>query len=60
MDTTLIIQILAAVFIATAIYIFIGFIPGTDETSVLLPVTLVIVLAQSIQWSSWHSSFQPS
>ncbi len=46
MDTILIIQILAAILIATAIYIFIGFIPGTDETSVLLPVTLVIVLAQ--------------
>ncbi len=46
METTLIIQIVAAILIATAIYIFIGFIPGTDETSVLLPVTLVIVLAQ--------------
>jgi putative tricarboxylic transport membrane protein len=46
MDTIVIIQMLAAILIAAAIYIFIGFIPGTDETSVLLPVTLVIVLAQ--------------
>jgi putative tricarboxylic transport membrane protein len=46
MDTALFLQMLAAIVIATAIYIFIGFIPGTDETSVLLPVTLVIVLAQ--------------
>ncbi|CAM2737607.1 tripartite tricarboxylate transporter permease [Actinomyces slackii] len=38
-------MILAAVLGAVLLYTFIGFIPGTDETSVLAPVTLAIVLA---------------
>ncbi len=36
---------LAAVLGAVVLYTFIGFIPGTDETSVLAPVTLAIILA---------------
>lgn len=31
--------------LAVVIYTIIGFIPGTDETSVLLPITLVVVLS---------------
>ncbi len=38
-------MMLAAVLGAVVLYTFIGFIPGTDETSVLAPVTLAIVLA---------------
>lgn len=45
MDASLIIWIVGAALAAVAIYTFIGFIPGTDETSVLLPITLAIVLA---------------
>jgi len=41
----LIVMMLAAVLGAVVLYTFIGFIPGTDETSVLAPVTLAIVLA---------------
>jgi len=41
----LILMMLAAVLGAVVLYTFIGFIPGTDETSVLAPVTLAIVLA---------------
>jgi len=41
----LIFMMLAAVLGAVVLYTFIGFIPGTDETSVLAPVTLAIVLA---------------
>ncbi|MFW5893402.1 MAG: tripartite tricarboxylate transporter permease [Bacillota bacterium] len=44
MDWTLIIWMVGAAFTAVAIYTFIGFIPGTDETSVLLPITLGVVL----------------
>lgn len=45
MDMSLILWMIVAAFAAVMIYTFIGFIPGTDETSVLLPITLAIVLA---------------
>lgn len=40
-----ILQMILAAILAVIIYIFIGFIPGTDETSVLMPITLTVVLA---------------
>lgn len=43
--TTLILPVLVAVIAAVVLYTFIGFIPGTDETSVLAPVTLALILA---------------
>lgn len=45
MDASMIMWMVIAAFAAVTIYTFIGFIPGTDETSVLLPITLAIVLA---------------
>ena len=45
MDTILILQILGAVLAAVAIYTIIGFIPGTDETAVVVPITLALVLS---------------
>ncbi|WP_242596270.1 tripartite tricarboxylate transporter permease [Enterococcus plantarum] len=45
MDAGLIFQMLLAVLGAIILYTFIGFVPGTDETSVLMPVTLAVVLA---------------
>ncbi len=45
MDASLIIWMIGAAIMAVALYTFIGFIPGTDETSVLLPITLAIVLS---------------
>lgn len=45
MDVSMIMWMVIAAFAAVTIYTFIGFIPGTDETSVLLPITLAIVLA---------------
>lgn len=45
MDTMIIIQMIFAALVAVFIYTFIGFIPGTDETSVLMPITLTVVLA---------------
>lgn len=45
MDGALLLQMLLAVFGAIVLYTFIGFVPGTDETSVLMPVTLAVVLA---------------
>ncbi|KAB1658968.1 tripartite tricarboxylate transporter permease [Pseudoclavibacter sp. CFCC 11306] len=45
MDVSIIIQMLIAAIGAIMFYSFIGFIPGTDETSVLVPVTLALVLA---------------
>lgn len=44
-DSVLILQIVVAVLAAVALYTLIGFIPGTDETSVLLPVTLALALS---------------
>lgn len=45
MDSLLLLQMILAALGAVIIYIFIGFIPGTDETSVLMPITLTVVLA---------------
>jgi len=45
MDASIIIWMIGAAVMAVMLYTFIGFIPGTDETSVLLPITLAIVLA---------------
>lgn len=42
--TLLLVQMLLAAIGAVALYTFIGFVPGTDETSVLAPVTLALVL----------------
>lgn len=44
MDLLLIFWMIIAAFGAVSIYTFIGFIPGTDETSVLLPISLALVL----------------
>jgi hypothetical protein len=44
-DLTLLLPMVGAALAAVALYTLIGFIPGTDETSVLLPVTLALVLA---------------
>lgn len=41
----IILQIALAIFGAIIIYTIIGFIPGTDETSVLMPITLALVLS---------------
>ena len=43
-EITLLVGMIIAAFGAVAIYTFIGFIPGTDETSVLLPISLALVL----------------
>ena len=45
MTLTMLALMLAAVLAAVVLYSFIGFIPGTDETSVLAPVTLALVLS---------------
>ncbi|WP_369813781.1 hypothetical protein [Halolactibacillus sp. JCM 19043] len=44
MDPLLIMQLLIAAVAGTLIYTVIGIAPGTDETAVLAPVTLVLVL----------------
>ncbi|WP_226037289.1 tripartite tricarboxylate transporter permease [Aquibacillus saliphilus] len=44
MDAVLIIQMIMAAVLAAVIYSIIGIAPGTDETAVLAPVTLVLVL----------------
>ncbi|RRD39367.1 tripartite tricarboxylate transporter TctA family protein [Leptotrichia sp. OH3620_COT-345] len=41
----MIFEIVIAALAAVFIYTVIGFVPGTDETSVLLPITLMLVLA---------------
>lgn len=46
MDTMLLVQMVIASFSAFVLYSLIGFIPGTDETSVLMPVTLALILAE--------------
>ncbi|MGO2082622.1 tripartite tricarboxylate transporter permease [Vagococcus sp.] len=46
MDTMLLVQMVIASFSAFLLYSLIGFIPGTDETSVLMPVTLALILAE--------------
>ena len=45
MENLPILQMIIAALFAVLIYIFIGFIPGTDETSVLMPITLTVVLS---------------
>lgn len=45
MDITLILWMILAAVLAVVIFTIIGFIPGTDETSVLLPISLAVVLA---------------
>lgn len=45
MDPSLIIQMIIAALIGTAVYTILGIVPGTDETAVIAPVTLAIVLA---------------
>lgn len=45
MDLALLLPMAGAALAAVLLYTLIGFIPGTDETSVLLPVTLALVLA---------------
>ncbi len=42
---SILIKMIIAALLAVFIYTFIGFIPGTDETSVLMPITLTVVLA---------------
>lgn len=44
MDLSLISEMIFAAFLATVLYTLIGIAPGTDETAVLAPVTLVLVL----------------
>lgn len=43
MDFSLILQMLLVALLMTSIYIVIGIIPGTDETAVLVPMTLILV-----------------
>lgn len=45
MESLPILQMILAALGAVLLYTFIGFIPGTDETSVLMPITLAIVLS---------------
>lgn len=45
MDFTILIQMVLASLGATILYTLIGFIPGTDETAVLMPITLAVVLS---------------
>ncbi len=45
MDPTIILQMIIAAILAAVLYTIIGIAPGTDETAVLAPVTLVLVLA---------------
>ena len=44
MSIDLIIPMVLIALFAVILYTIIGFIPGTDETSVLLPVTLALAL----------------
>jgi putative tricarboxylic transport membrane protein len=44
-DLNTLIQLVVAVLAAVFLYTLIGFIPGTDETSVLMPVTLALALS---------------
>ena len=45
MNIEMIFWMIIASLIAVVIFTIIGFIPGTDETSVLLPITLTVVLS---------------
>lgn len=45
MDFMMIFWMITAALAAVVLFTFIGFVPGTDETSVLLPISLAVVLA---------------
>lgn len=45
MDILILFQMTLMALVAVGLYTFIGFIPGTDETSVLMPITLAVILA---------------
>lgn len=45
MDLILLAEMIVAAVAAALLYTIIGIIPGTDETAVLVPVTLILVLA---------------
>ena len=45
MDPSLLIQMIIAAIIGTILYTIIGIVPGTDETAVIAPVTMAVVLA---------------
>lgn len=45
MDPSLFIQMIIAAIIGTILYTIIGIVPGTDETAVIAPVTMAVVLA---------------
>jgi putative tricarboxylic transport membrane protein len=45
LDSILILQMIAAALVATAVYTVIGIAPGTDETATIAPVILVLVLS---------------
>lgn len=45
MDISIVLQMITISLVAVVLYTFIGFIPGTDETSVLMPITLAVILA---------------
>jgi len=45
MDIGLITQMVLAAFMGTFLYTIIGIVPGTDETAVIAPVTLALVLS---------------
>ncbi|MFL2100047.1 tripartite tricarboxylate transporter permease [Desemzia sp. FAM 23989] len=45
MDFLLLTQMFVAALSAVVLYTFIGFIPGTDETSVLMPISLALILS---------------
>lgn len=45
MSIDILLQMLLMSVLAVVIYTVIGFIPGTDETSVLMPITLVVILS---------------
>ncbi|MBP1041775.1 tripartite tricarboxylate transporter permease [Vagococcus sp. BWB3-3] len=44
MELSLLIQMVMAACGAIVLYIFLGFIPGTDETSILMPIALALIL----------------
>lgn len=44
MTVNLLLEMVLIALLAVVLYTFIGFIPGTDETSVLLPISLTLVL----------------
>lgn len=45
MEVSLFLQMVLMSLLAVFIYTIIGFIPGTDETSVLMPITLAVIFA---------------